>query len=178
MKKLIISMVLALTLLVSLAAPALAADPTVTITVSAKVISITNTQDTWAIGAIEVDDVVYFSADNTQDDDYSQIENTGNVAADIEIQGIDLDDATDAEYDWTLATTAASEAYSLYTNDDGDATYDTEVKSSSYTDIVTNLAAAATFDWSMKLTAPTAFDAADVGDTKTATVTLVASEHT
>jgi len=176
MKRRLLAVMLVAVIVVSLLFPmvALAADPTVTITVSAKVIAITNTQDTWTIGAVDVDEVVYFSVDNTQDDDYSQIENTGNVAVDVEIQGTDFEGG---DYDWTLAAAAGDQQYSLYTNGDGDVTYDIEVKSSVYNDITTNLAADGTADWSLKLTCPTAFNGADDGENKTATVTLVASEH-
>lgn len=176
MKRKLIALMLMAVLAVMLFIPmsVSAADPTVTISVTAQVVSITNTQDTWTIGIVDVDEVVYFSADNAQDDDYSQIENTGNVAVDVEIQGEDIEGG---DYDWTLAATTGDQQYSLYTNGDGDVTYDIEVKSSSYTDIVTDLAASGTADWSLKMTCPSAFNAADDGQAKSATVTLVASEH-
>jgi hypothetical protein len=177
MKKRLLAVMLVAVMAVSLLFPvvASAADPTVTITVSAVVVSITNTQDTWAIGPVLVDAVVYFSADGNADVDYSQIENTGNVAVDVEIQGTD---AEGGAYDWTLAAAAGDKAYSLYANSEGAPTvYDVEVKSSSYVDLTTDLAALGTYDWSMKFTAPTDFDAADAGANKTATVTLVASQH-
>ena len=44
---------------------ALAVDPTVTITVSAKTIAITNSQATWAIGPVEIDDVGWFNVNST-----------------------------------------------------------------------------------------------------------------
>jgi hypothetical protein len=178
MKRRLLAIVLAVSLLVSLLFPvvALAADPTVTITVSALTIAITNTEDTWAIGPVEVDATAYFSADNSQDDNYSQIENTGNVAEDIEIQGTDFEGGA---YDWTLAAAAGDQTYSLYANSEGAPTvYDVEVKSSSYNDLTTNLTATDTYDWSMKFTAPSAFNGSDAGANKTATVTLVASQHT
>lgn len=180
MKRRIISIALAAALLTALVLPipVLAADPTVTITVAAKTIAITNTQDTWVIGAVEVDNVVYFSATGSQDDDYSQIENTGNVAVDVEIQGTD---AEGGDYDWLLASAPDTETYSLYANTpSGGSGYTIEVKSSSYVDIVSNLPATGsdTYDWSMKFTAPSAFDALDDGSNKSITVTLVASEHT
>lgn len=177
MKRRLLAVMLVAVMAVSLLFPvvALAADPTVTITVSAVVVSITNSQDTWAIGPVVVDAVVYFSADGNADVDYSQIENTGNVAVDVEIQGTDADDET---YDWTLAAAAGDKTYSLYANSEGAPTvYDVEVKSSSYVDLTTDLAALGTYDWSMKFTAPTDFDAADDGTDKTITVTLVASQH-
>lgn len=167
---------LAIALVVALMSPLLvsAADPTVNITVTAEVIAITNTQATWAIGTVAVNDTKYFSATNAQDDDYSQIENTGNVAVDVEIRGTDL---VGSSYTWTLGTTAASETYSLYANKQATPTvYDVEVKKAAYVDIVTALAAAGTNTWSMKFTAPTAFNAGEAGDEKSATITLVASK--
>jgi len=177
MKKLLISLALVMTLIVSFATPTFAADPTVTITMAAKIIAITNSQATWTIGAVEVDDVVYFSATGAQDDDYSRITNTGNVAVDIEIQGTD---AEGGAYDWTLSNTGTpgDQIYSLKANSEATPTvYDILVKSAAYVDLYADLAASDTYDWSMKFTAPTAFHGSDAGANKTATVTLVASEH-
>lgn len=174
-RRVALSLVLAVALLAVFVAPVAAANPTVSITVTAEVVSITNTQSTWGIGVVVVDDVKYFSADNLQDDDYSQIENTGSVAVDVEIQGTDIEGGS---YDWTLAATTGSEQYSLYANSESTPTlYDVEVKSSAYNDLTTNLAVDATYDWSMKFTAPSAFNANDDGEQKTATVTLVASKY-
>jgi|GEM_PF-5466315 len=175
LKRTALSLVLAVALVVAFTAPALGANPTVSITVTAEVVAITNTQATWGIGTVAVDAVVYFSATGAQDDDYSQIENTGSVAVDVEIQGTNIEGG---DYDWTLAAAAGSETYSLYANKQATPTvYDVEVKSSTYVDIATNLAASGTNDWSMKFTAPTGFNAADDGNEKSATVTLVASKY-
>lgn len=178
MRKILVSLVLAMALVFVLAFPAGAANPTVSITVTAEVVSITNTQSTWAIGTVATSDLVYFSADGNQDDDYSQIENTGSVAVDIEIQGTDIEGGS---YDWVLASdgVAASETYGLNASaNNATGTYTVVVKSSSYNDLTTNLAADDIWQWSMKFRAPTAFNANDDGEQKTATVTLVASKHT
>lgn len=182
MKRKFLTLGIALAMVATLIVPSavLADNPTVGITVSAQTMSITNTMDTWAIGAVVVDDVKYFSADNTQNDTYSQIENTGNVAVDVEIQGEDIDGG---DYDWALATAAGDQIYSLYANTpSGGANYTIEVKSAAeYSKICTNLPYAEgtdTYDWSMMFEAPSAFDANDDGLSKSATVTLVASEHT
>ena len=172
-----LSLALAVVLLMALAVPVAAANPTVAITVTAEVVSITNSKATWGIGTVALDAVVYFSTDGTQDDDWSQITNTGSVTVDVEIQGTDIEGGT---YDWTLAATAGSEIYSLHANKQATPTvYDVEVKSSAYVDItpVGGLAASGTNNWSMKFVAPTAFNAADDGAEKSATVTLVASKH-
>jgi hypothetical protein len=42
-------------------------NPTVTITVQAQIVSITNSHDTWTIGLVTTNDVKYFSADNNED---------------------------------------------------------------------------------------------------------------
>jgi len=179
-RRIALSLVLAVALLLAVPLAALAANPTVTITVNAAMASITNTKATWNItalvGAVNVDDVVYFSTDGTEDDDWSLILNTGTAAVDIEIQGGDFIDVGNV-YNWTLATATASTTYSLYANYNGTGTYNIEVKSSAYNDISTNLAVANNHNWSMKFTAPTAFNATDDGGAKTTTVTLVASLH-
>lgn len=180
MRKLIALALVLVAMLTLWAGPVGAANPTVTITVNAATVSITNTQATWNItalvGAVNVDDVVYFSADGNQDDNYSQIENTGNVAVDVEIQGQDFNGGA---YNWTLAAATGAEQYSLYANNESNGSnYVVEVKSSSYDDITTDLAVSGTYDWSMKFTAPSSFDASDDGSAKTSTLTLVASEHT
>ena len=178
-RRFLVSLALALMLVATIATPVLAADPTVTITVSAKIVAITNTHDAWNIGPIEIDDIVYFSATGAQDDDYSQVENTGNVPVDVEIQGTNCEGGA---YDWTLANTggAGDQIYTLFANSEATPTvYDVRVKSASYVDLCTNLddSVADTYDWSMKFTAPTAFHGSDAGANKTATITLVVSEH-
>lgn len=155
---------------------AMAANPTVTVTVTAGLLTITNSEDTWAIGYAVPSEVVYFSATGAQDDDYSMVINTGNLAVDVEIQGVNFEGGS---YDWTLGAASGNQTYSLYANQSGTPTvYDVEVKSSSYADLTTNLAASANVTWSMKFTAPNEFHASDDGAEKSATVTLVASEHT
>lgn len=174
-RRVAVSLVIAVALLAGFALPVAAANPTVSITVTAQVVSITNSKASWAIGTVDISDIVYFSVDGDQDDDYSLITNTGSVAVDIEIQGTDIDGGS---YNWTLASAAGSEQYALYANSsNGSSTYDIEVKSSSYNDLYQDLAADKTYQWSMNFTAPTAFNANDDGNEKSATVTLVASKH-
>ena len=178
MRKILTSLVLAVALILVLAVPAAAANPTVSITVTAEVVAITNSQNTWGIGTVATSATVYFSADGNQDDNYSRITNTGSVAVDVEIQG---DDIEGGDYDWTLADTGdpGTEIYGLNaTSGNGTGTYTTIVKSSSYNDITTDLAADDVWDWSMKFAGPTAFNANDDGEQKSTTVTLVASKHT
>jgi len=175
MRKRFLGLALVVVLLVSMLFPmaAMAADPEVAITVQAALVSITNSQATWTVDTpIAVDGVVYFSADDAADPDYSQIENTGNVTCDIEIQGTDLTGTPT----WTLAATTAADQYTLHANTEGAPTvYELEVKSSAYNDLKAGLAAAGKWDWSMMLTAPSSFGGTEDGTPKTGTVTLVAS---
>ena len=174
-KRLALALVLA-TVLSLVTFPVGAANPTVSITVTAQVVSITNSQATWTIGVVTLDDVKYFSADNLEDVDYSQIQNTGSVAVDVEIQGTDFV-ASNVTFNWELAAAAGSETYSLYAYNVTAADYTIAVDDESYNDICVDLAKDATYDWSMKFTAPSAFNANDDGTAKSATVTLVASKH-
>jgi hypothetical protein len=135
---------------------------------------ITNTPSSWPIGVVATSAVVYFSATGAQDDDYALTTNTGNCAVDIQIQGQNIEGGS---YDWVLSSSAGSEQYSLYANSEATPTvYDIEVKSSSYNNLCTDLAEDDTYNWSMKFTAPSSFNANDDGNQKTCTVTLVASE--
>jgi len=170
----LVGLLVVLVLVLVPAGPVLAANPTVSMNVTAGFISINNTQDTWVLGSAVLDAVIYFSADGTQNDTYSTLGNDGNLAVDVEIQGTDF---TGDPISWTLATTPTKDTFSLYANSDESTTYDIEVKSSVYNDLKGNLAADATWDWSMKFTAPDEFDATEAGDVKTATITLVASEY-
>ena len=151
----------------------MATNPTVSITVKAELVSITNTQDTWNMGVVAVDGVKYFSADNAEDVDYSRITNTGSVAVNVAIQGTDLTGTPT----WTLAATTGADQYTLFANSEAaPTTYNVEVKKASYNNICTSLAAAGTYDWSMKFTAPSSFGGTEDGDTKSGSVTLVATK--
>jgi hypothetical protein len=135
--------------------------------------TITNSQAAWSIGSVGVNDVRYFSVNNLQDDDYSMVTNTGGCAVNVAIQGLAIEGGA---YDWTLASSAGDQAYSLYANTgNGSSTYNIEVKTSSYSDLCSALPVSGTYLWSMKFTAPTAFNTNEDGEQKTTTVTLVAS---
>jgi len=171
-------LVLALVMLTAWAVPVGAANPIVQITVTARVVSITNSQAAWPIGTINVGSVVYFSATGAQDDDYSLVTNTGSVAVNVVIQGTNFQ-GTVGGLDWTLANAAGVETYSLYaTNQSPVANYDIEVKNApAYSTLCSGLhpTVSDTCTWSMNFTAPSAFDAAEDGLSKNATVILVAS---
>jgi hypothetical protein len=134
---------------------------------------ITNSQSTWALGYVQVNDVRYFSAGGAQDDDYATVTNTGTCSVNVAIQGLDMEGGA---YDWTLASAAGNQTYSLYANSgNGSSTYNTEVKKSSYSNLVAALVVNGTYLWSMKFTTPTIYNPSDDGAQKTTTVTLVAT---
>jgi hypothetical protein len=135
--------------------------------------AITNSQSAWAMGYVQVNDVRYFSAGGAQDDDYATVTNTGTCPVNVAIQGLDMEGGA---YDWTLASAAGNQTYSLYANSgNGSSTYNTEVKKSSYSNLCAALVVNGTYLWSMKFTAPTIYSPSDDGAQKTTTVTLVAT---
>jgi hypothetical protein len=181
MRKRLIGLVVVLAILVSLAVPAVifAVNPVVTITVTAQVVSITNSQNTWTMGTITENSIIYFSVDNLIDDNYSMITNTSNVAVDVEVRGTDLV-PVDPTYTWTLAAASDNQDYQLYANSSNSSgAYNIEVKSAAaYNDLVVELFADETYLWSCNFTAPTAFHPADDGLEKAGSITLVATKHT
>ena len=173
-RRLGLSLVLAVLMLVGLTVPA-AANEVVTIYVSAQFVAITNSEAVWNITVVGLGGTAYFSATNAEDDTYSQILNTGNVACNVSLHGTDFV-ATNTSYNWDLDTAAGNQTYSLYTNSGGVPTvYDVEVREEAvFANLCTSLAPAGTYDWSMLFTAPDEFHATDDGGYKTASVTLVA----
>lgn len=174
--KLLVTFLVVIILLAVFPASALAENPTVTMTVTAGIISISNTQGSWALGYAIISKVIYFSATGAQDDDYSTIVNTGTLPVDIEIQGVNFEGGI---YDWILGPSSGNQTYSLYANSsNGSATYNIEVQNAGYNDLIANLASGADYNWSMKFTAPNEFHINEDMAPKNATVTLAVSEHT
>ena len=172
-RRLGLSLVLAVLLTLGLVVPALATNPTVTITISAQIVSITNSKANWDIGLVTEGQSKYFSTNNAQDDDWSTITNIGNVAVDVAIKGTNFEGG---DYDWTIGAAAGNKTYSLFANTNPAPTvYNKEVTTGG-TAWVSNLAKTITYNWSMNLIAPTWFDPADDGGSKTATVTLVTTK--
>lgn len=179
MKRKLIGLMATLALLSSLIVPSavFAVAPIVTIHVTAQVVSITNSRDTWELGIVTEQQILYFSANNSENVTWSQIHNTSNVHVDVELQGSDLV-PVDPTYTWTLASDNGTETYELYANTIGAPTvYSIEVKrAAAYTDLIANLGEGDTYDWSMRFIAPTAFNAADDGLEKASILTLVATK--
>ena len=169
-----LSLVLAVALLGAMAVPAFAANPTVSITVRASVVSITNSQNTWDVGVVAAGGaaVKWGSAD-----DYSTLTNTGSVNVNVAIQGTDLVHAGNATLNWTLAADGdpGDQIYGLKATITDN--YNILVKPSAYANLVADLdhTTGNTVTWSMTFYVPTVFDANDDGGEKSATVTLVAS---
>lgn len=180
MKRVILIGIMVVAMVIGFAVPAFAVDPHVDISVSAALVAATNTQGSWALGYVEIDDVLYFSANNLADVDYSTVENTGNVPCTVTLQGTKLDD-TDGAFDWTLTTAAGNQTYALAANSVGTPTvYDVEIKSApAYTELVHELddSVSDTYAWSMKFTAPNEFSATDDGSQKDSILTLVITKH-
>jgi len=166
-----LSLVLAVVLLVSFTVPAMAGNPTVAITVTARVISITNSQNQWPVGIVAPSDTPKWGDDDT----HSEIENTGNADVHVRIQGTDLVDQVNTDYNWTLAASGdpGDQAYGLKATG---TEYNIIVKKEADTpgDITTDLAPAGKVTWSMTMYVPTAFHGDDGGGEKQATVTLIA----
>ena len=179
MRRTALSLVLAVALLGAMAVPALAANPTVSITVKAGVVSITNSVETWEIGIVETGGAAKKWGDS---DTNSTLTNTGTVNVDVKIIGTDLVHAGNATLNWVLASDglAGDQIYGLNaTITDGDG-YTIIVKKTGDTpvNLVAGLPHTAlnTETWSMRFAIPTAFDASDDGLEKSGSVTLVASK--
>ena len=171
-RRALLSLVLAMALLVVTAVPAGATNPTVSITVKAAVVAITNTEDTWALGTVTVSDSIKWGDSDT----YSTVTNTGTVNVNVAIQGADIEGG---DYDWALAADGdpGDQIYGLKATITD--TYNILVKPSAYANLVTNLphTSSNTVTWSMTFYTPTAFNANDDGAQKSGTVTLVASKY-
>ena len=106
---------------------------------------------------------------------YFTLENTGDCAVDVTIQGTDVTGGDDT---WTLSDTATpgENTYGLYAGlDDDDDLFDVIVKKTeTYNTLVSDLAEDATQDWGLKIYMPTSLSG--YGNQEMAgTVTLVAS---
>jgi len=131
---------------------------------------ITNTPDNIDFGILEVN-----TTGNTAIN-YFTIENIGNCAVDVTIQGTN---ATGGDDTWELSDTATpgENIYGLYAGlDDDDDLFDVIVKkTATYNTLVSDLAEDATQDWGLKIYVPTSLSGYD-GQEMTGTITLVASE--
>jgi hypothetical protein len=128
---------------------------------------ITNSPSSWAIGVIPIN-----TSSNTTIN-YFTINNTGNCAVDITIQGTNLTGGDDT---WVLSGTATpgENIYGLYAGkDDADDLFDVVVNTTANL-FVSSLAEDATQAWGLNLTMPTSLNGYDAQQ-MSGTVTLVAS---
>ena len=173
-----LSLVLAVALLGAMAVPALAANPTVSITVRAEAVSISIDETTWDIGTVGTSDTAVWG----DAADHCILTNTGTVNVDVTIQGTDLV-ATNTTHNWVLADDgdAASETYALKAYDgDGYNIIVKKTEGGGFNELASDLdhTTGNTVTWSMTFYAPTAFNAGDDGAEKSGSVTLVASKNT
>ena len=168
MKKriLILGTVLALLMAMLIPGTALAADDTVTCTVSGKLISVEITDGAVAYGVVELGSTQDTTA--TGVDDTQTATNNGSVAEDFSIMSTNAVGTTD----WTLAGTAGSEQYthSFSINEGSEWT----ATSGSYVSLATDVAAGTgSQDFDLQIGMPTA--TVDYGE-HTITVTVMAEE--
>lgn len=181
MKRLIVSLILALVLILSFALPALA-DPTadVTVTATPEYLALTNSEPAWAIGNVEdskpatyfwTNDGLIWDEPMTAGRMKSTITNTGSVLSDINVHAHNFTGGTG----WTLAAAVGLNTVVLKVGGTGFANEgaalvlldgaDQELKDS--------LASSGTYKWAMHLETGTF----DNGDPKTGTVTLTIVKH-
>lgn len=128
---------------------------------------ITNSPDSWAVGVIPVN-----TSTNTTIN-YFTLNNTGNCAVDITIQGTNLTGGDDT---WILSSNATpgENIYGLYAGkDDADDLFDVVVNTTANL-FVSSLAEDATQAWGLNLTMPTSLSGYDAQQ-MSGTVTLIAS---
>jgi hypothetical protein len=179
MKRILVSLLVALVMVVGMALPAFAATTaTVTVTATPTYIALTNSVNTWAMGTVAESSTYWWATGDVEPDPNdvyeaadmkSEIENTGSVAEDIDIKvaaftgGVGWAISTDAtpgadEISIRAAITGGSTAALIQV-----ITTDTELKD--------NLAAAGKVKWMMQGKTGTFSD----GVAKSGTVTLTAS---
>lgn len=180
MRKTLIAILLALALTVVPAAGVFAATTAdVTVTATPTYIAITNTEASWAVGNVDESTKYWWTADDlapaepfVDGDMKSTITNTGSVAEDIDVEAIDFTGGLG----WTLV--AASPVANEVVLAAGATGYANEAAMLELIDatpqeLTSNLAAAGTIMWCMKLETGTFGD----GALKTSTVTLTATEY-
>ena len=129
--------------------------------------TVTNAPDNYGFGILQVG----ASANTTIS--YFSINNTGNCAVDITIQGTNMTGGDDT---WELSTDASigENIYGLMAGlDDNDDLFDVVVNLTANS-FITNLARAATQSWGLNLSMPDFLSGFD-GNTMTGTITLIAS---
>ena len=174
MKRLLVSLTLALMLVLSFSIPVFAAtDADVTVTATPTFISITNTpatealgmltanSTTWAIGTAPADPLADAGCTFT-------VTNNGNVAENITIKAT----AFTGGVGWTLASTVGVDTVVMKAGKSGDAHAAMITVATSDTNFISALAVNGTMKWEFNLSTGTFTD----GVEKSSTITLTASE--
>ena len=180
MKRLLISSILALALMVVPISGALAADfAEVSITATPSYVSITNTEASWAVGSVAVSTAYWWTADGNAPDPEpfeaadmkSTITNTGSVAEDVGIKVA----AFSGGDGWTISTddSPAEGENSLRAGITGTTNEAAMVQViTTNTSLTTSLGSSSTIKWCMEMETAASF--AD-GAEKTGVVTITAT---
>jgi hypothetical protein len=179
MKRILVSLLLALVMVFSMVLPVMA-DTTavVTITATPTYIALTNSEDAWAMGVVAASSTYWWTADGLEpspNDNYaaedmkSTITNTGSVAEDIDVKVA----AFTGGAGWAISTdaTPAENEISIRAQITGGSTETLIQVITTDTELKDNLAAAGTVKWMMEAKTGTFTD----GVEKSGTVTLTAS---
>ncbi len=165
MKRIALTLIVALLLTFSVVATTGAANPTITITVTARVVSISNTPSSWDFELVDSASTYEtgLTCFNTTND--------GNCEVDISISGSNM---TGSGFTWELSDTATPSdmVYGLKVGLSG-GNYTIIVKlNSPYNYLAENLTVDSSQQWGLKIWTPTDYDD---GNDKTGTVTITAA---
>jgi len=180
MKRLVISVLLAVVLLVIPVSGALAATTQdVTVTATPSFVSIANSPDSWAIGAVLED------TDKDTGNDFFTITNSSGVVIDITIQCTTAWAFTSGSNSWTYGAPAADTAQLKASSGEGNGTppddgsagtglFDITILTASAKLLIKQCPTATSPQWEMELDAPVTFSH---GDPQDCTVTLSAAPY-
>lgn len=175
MKRLVISLALALVLVFIPASAVLAATTQdVTVTATPTYISISNTPTARAFGIV-TDTTDYWSSgsapvwDLDDAECYFTVTNDGSVTENISVTGANFTGGVG----WTLAGTPAADTVTIKVGKSGDVEANMVTLTTSAQSFISNLAAAGTMKWELKMETPTSFSD---GVEKQGVITLTATQ--
>lgn len=165
MRKMALSLMVALLLTLTVVATTEAANPAITITVTARAVSVSNTPSSWDFDLVGTNSTYEtgLTCFNTT--------NVGNVEVDISISGSNM---TGGGFTWELSDTATPDdmVYGLKAGLSG-GNYTIIVKlNSPYNYLAENVTVDTSQQWGLRIWTPTDYDD---GNDKTGTVTITAS---
>ena len=181
MKRLILSTLGSLVLLSLSVVPTFAATTQdVDVTAQPIYVALTNSEGTWTIGNVAESATAWWAVGNVVPnpttfeaaDMMSTVENTGSVAEDVSIHSHNF---TGGTVGWALGAAAGSDITQLsWGKTGGSTTTMTDFEDTTPVSFASNLAAAGTVKWCMRMNTPTVFSN---GALKTSVVTLTAVAH-